>query len=356
MPPFPISEAELVALFMESVTWGIQIVTFTQCVWALFETAKGGPRRVNVTLLTWAIALFVWGTLDISFSVYRNLTAFIYYTGPGGSNEIFNQISDYATVLRSVWNFLAILTADMALIHRCFVIYNRNWLIVVFPSLIWAASLASAAAEIYYSATFDALTNLAGAAKIEDFLNAFIALGVSLNIITTGECPSDFVSTRYLRRPIIAIILYRVGQLQNASARMLAAKAGKHDHIPSSDRMRWSQLSQILVESAVMYTLAGIILLIVNFAGSNAVYPVSDLTLQLAGIQYDMIIIRVCRGVAAEQVHSTVQYPLRDTTYSMRPELPPIEGLTSDIDTKSGRESGVEANEMNLHDYVATQV
>lgn len=41
--------------------------------------------------------------------------------------------------------------------------------------------------------------------------------------------------------------------------------------------MRWSQLSQIFVESAMVYTVAGIILLVVNFVGSNAVYPMSDL-------------------------------------------------------------------------------
>lgn len=102
MSSFPINLAQLVAFFMESVTWGIQIVTFTQCVWALFEAGKneGGRRRVNMTLLTWAVALFVWGTLDISFAAYRNITAFVYYTGPGGSIEIFSQISDYVTVLR----------------------------------------------------------------------------------------------------------------------------------------------------------------------------------------------------------------------------------------------------------------
>lgn len=74
-----------------------------------------------------------------------------------------------------------------------------------------------------------------------------------------------------------AIILYRVAQIQNASARLLAGKTEKLGGAQGSGQLRWSQLSQILVESAVVYTLAGIILLIVNFVGSNAVYPMSDL-------------------------------------------------------------------------------
>lgn len=102
MSSFPINLAQLVAFFMESVAWGIQIITFTQCIWALFEADKsvGGRRNVNVTLLTYAVALFVWGTLDISFAAFRNITAFVYYMGPGGSIEIFSQISNYVTVLR----------------------------------------------------------------------------------------------------------------------------------------------------------------------------------------------------------------------------------------------------------------
>lgn len=45
--------------------------------------------------------------------------------------------------------------------------------------------------------------------------------------------------------------------------------------------MKWSELSRILIESAFLYTLSGVILLIVNFAGSNAVYPVSDIVSRL---------------------------------------------------------------------------
>lgn len=65
-------------------------------------------------------------------------------------------------------------------------LYNQSLLVIAFPSLIWTAALASAAAEIYFNSTFNALTNLAGAAKLENFLDAFIALAVSFNIITTG--------------------------------------------------------------------------------------------------------------------------------------------------------------------------
>ena len=68
-------------------------------------------------------------------------------------------------------------------------------MVIAFPSLIWAAALASAIAEIYFNSTFNILTNLANATKLENFLDAFIALAVSFNIITTGMPPAVHLST-----------------------------------------------------------------------------------------------------------------------------------------------------------------
>lgn len=100
MPKFGIAEAQLVALFMESAAWGVQIVTVTICISTLLGTSRKLKRPLNVPLVAYAIVLFGLGTLDIAFAVYRNIQAFIYYEGEGGAAVIFNQLSDYVTVLR----------------------------------------------------------------------------------------------------------------------------------------------------------------------------------------------------------------------------------------------------------------
>ncbi|KZT66479.1 hypothetical protein DAEQUDRAFT_767946 [Daedalea quercina L-15889] len=292
---FAIDEAELVALFMESAAWGMHFVTAIICIYTLVSTSRASRRPLNIPLLAYAIVLFGLGTLDISFAVRRNLQAFVYYQGEGGATTIFNQISDYVTVLRSVWNFLAVLVADSALIYRCWVIYGRRWAYVVPSMLIWLGGFASACAETYYTSTLDKSTNLAGASKVEAFLNSFIVCGVSLNILTT------------------TLILYRINVIHRASARYFSKNSGG---TTVSNRLQWTELSRILVESAFIYTLSGVVLLIVNFAGSNAVYPTSDINLQIAGIQFDLILIRVGRGIAAEHVEAqtsmqTMQFNLR---------------------------------------------
>lgn len=99
MPKFGIAEAQLVALFMESTAWGVQIVTVTICIDSLWGTSRRLKRPLNIPQVIYAIILFRLGTLDIAFAVHRNIQAFIYYEGEGGAAVVFNQLSDHVTVL-----------------------------------------------------------------------------------------------------------------------------------------------------------------------------------------------------------------------------------------------------------------
>ena len=100
MSSFGIDAAQLVAFFMESVAWGMQCVTVTLCIYTLVSKSRDSKRPVNLSLLAYALVLWGLGTLDIGLAVYRNLQAFVYYSGEGGATAIFGQISDYVTVLR----------------------------------------------------------------------------------------------------------------------------------------------------------------------------------------------------------------------------------------------------------------
>jgi len=46
-----------------------------------------------------AIILFVVGTVDVCFNFYHNLIAFIFFTGPGGANGAFEDLSDWINVI-----------------------------------------------------------------------------------------------------------------------------------------------------------------------------------------------------------------------------------------------------------------
>lgn len=73
------------------------------------------------------------------------------------------------------------------------------------------------------------------------------------------------------------MILYRIHNIHRASARYFYNSSGS---TILGSRLQWPELSRILVESAMIYTLVNIIVLIVNFAHNNAVYPASDIVRQ----------------------------------------------------------------------------
>lgn len=103
---FPIDEAQLVALFMESVAYGVYLVTLGQCLRILLwgsASRDGGlslKRNINWPMLIVALLLATFATLDVAFGLRHVLDAFIYYKGPGGAKAEFANISYWIQVMK----------------------------------------------------------------------------------------------------------------------------------------------------------------------------------------------------------------------------------------------------------------
>ena len=138
--------------------------------------------------------------------------------------------------------------------------------------IIWLAGFACACAEVYYISTSEKSTNLAGAKQAELFLGAFIVCAVILNSYATGMWMRR-LTMRKRYKTVTAIILWRIHIVHRASSRYFSVDSGS---TILAGRLQWSQLSRILIESALMYTLSGIIVLVATFTGSNTIYPMSD--------------------------------------------------------------------------------
>lgn len=99
---FPVDEAQIVALFMEAVAYGIYLVTFGLCVRVLFCGRRGTKRRkrYNWSLIVVAALMFIFATLDVAFGLRHNLDAFVFYRGPGGPITEFQNISYWVNVMK----------------------------------------------------------------------------------------------------------------------------------------------------------------------------------------------------------------------------------------------------------------
>ena len=98
---FPVAEAQIVALFMEAVAYGIYLVTLGLCARALAWGRAGERRaRFNWPLVAVALAMFVFATLDVAFGLRHVLDAFIFYHGSGGPDAEFEDISYWVNVMK----------------------------------------------------------------------------------------------------------------------------------------------------------------------------------------------------------------------------------------------------------------
>lgn len=266
---FTLPAAELVALFMDSVGFGAHIITFAVCASKMLQAQPTGKRRIRWSLLWIAIALFVNGAFDVALHLYSNLQAFVSYTGPGGAVVVFSHPSSWPTVLRTVTTVLAGMISDVAWIYRCWTVWGRKWQAAALPVLIWIAMGICAVFQIYWQATLErdlAQADLLSSAIFQRWVIAFGVLSVALNTVTSS---------------LVIFKLWRV-----------SARSGQVTSFRSAPS-RLSKVIEVVVESALLYTVALIIAVGVDLGNSLMVYGFSALALQLAGVAYDLIILRL---------------------------------------------------------------
>lgn len=102
MAMLPIDEAQLISLVLESITYGVFLVTFGMCFRELLMSRSGTlkQRACNWPLVVVASLMFILETMNIICSIKFNHDAFIRYKGPGGASVIFHKISYTVNVMK----------------------------------------------------------------------------------------------------------------------------------------------------------------------------------------------------------------------------------------------------------------
>jgi len=188
MGSLPIAEAQLVALFMQSVAYGIHMVTFAICMYTWFRYSRSSQTSASRIWLSVAIAFFVIGTCDVSFNLYHNLMAFVLPTASSGANAVFNVASNWVNVMRSVWFYINAALSDAALVYRCWMVYantSHRAIVGIVPLVLWLACMAFAVKIVYILSTAGADTTIPEIPQLQPYLYSFYVTTVVLNLLTT---------------------------------------------------------------------------------------------------------------------------------------------------------------------------
>ncbi|KAH6905140.1 hypothetical protein BKA70DRAFT_1431226 [Coprinopsis sp. MPI-PUGE-AT-0042] len=274
---FPIDAAQIVGVFMEAVFYGangdprIYLVTFVNCLKTLLWIDGGFKplHQLHHKMLVAALLMFVFGSLDVAFHLRHNLDAFVGAPNPQAVLDHFNDTSNWINVMKMAAYVMQTFVGDAILLYRCWIIYNRGWMVVALPALLWLGCTACGAMTIYVEATLDTDGALLNAKNLIPFITSMLSLTLAMNLLTTG------------------LIVHRIWRVQRRLKRR-----STYTNIDSP----LSRVLVVMIESGLMYTASIVILFGLYMAGHNGQYGVSNSVVQIIGITFNLIITSVDRA------------------------------------------------------------
>ncbi|KAJ7846032.1 hypothetical protein B0H14DRAFT_963320 [Mycena olivaceomarginata] len=316
----PLTDAQSYGLFLESIFYGIYLVTCGVCLKTLL-LSRLGDRLKPVRELNWAMLIVVFilfgvATVDAILQFYRNLHTFQIANGPGDAAGDFSDISDPINVVKSATVCIQTTIADMMLVYRCWVVYGRSWLVISLPGLLVLGNTAVTGVVLYLEITLNQHA-LLSVKQIKPFGAAFWALTIVINIITTGAGPTDLFKVLTYGRP--GLIVARMWRI-NRGTQDIIYRPERRGPRPSTTLQH---IMRIIIESGLLYTGTSLITFISYVTNSVAVYVTTDIEIQVIGIAFNLIIIRAALSPKESySITSGSGYPLEFRMSSQSTAVP----------------------------------
>ncbi|KAF7356027.1 Carboxylic ester hydrolase [Mycena venus] len=263
----PLGVAELLGPIFGAMMYGIHIVTFGVALRKLLTTQSGRWKRgseIKWIMVVVSCLLFIIATLDLVMAIITIVQAFVLYTGPGGADHIFTHSAGYQTMTKSFCVGFQSLLGDAILIYRCWFLWNRSWLVITLPLLIWLGNIATVVRFLDLLA--EATQGLIISSAVQPWVQAFWALTISVNVMTTS------------------LIVGRIWMVDRQNK-----KLGIDINRPQTTL---GHAMRNIIESGMIYTVVSIFALVTEILGSNLTYPASHLEIHSVGITFNLIIIR----------------------------------------------------------------
>ncbi|KDR69730.1 hypothetical protein GALMADRAFT_906760 [Galerina marginata CBS 339.88] len=228
-------------------------------------------------MLSAALLMLLFASMDVAFHLRHNLEAFVYFNHGGDPVEDFERTANWINVMKMGCYVAQTFVGDSILLFRCWIVYDRSWLVVSLPIVLWLGTSACGAITIYAEATLNTSsgkTKMLNSSTLLPFITSMLCLTLATNFITT--------------------FVHRIWKIRNSIKRHSAII------LPSPSSSRLTNVLVVLIESGLMYTFSIIILFGVYMASNNAQYGVSNAVVQIIGITFNLIIISVDRGDATQ--------------------------------------------------------
>ncbi|KAA1478698.1 hypothetical protein DENSPDRAFT_694893 [Dentipellis sp. KUC8613] len=133
---FPVDQTALVALFVESITYGICVVMSVATL-MIFLRINASGKLIHPRLLSVLVLMLVIATAHIVLSFIRVFAGFIHH----GDNitAYFQSVGNPLVVSKDCFLLIQIGLGDSVNIWRCFIVFGRKWWVIAFPLVLLVA-------------------------------------------------------------------------------------------------------------------------------------------------------------------------------------------------------------------------
>ncbi|KAL1949043.1 hypothetical protein VTO73DRAFT_10849 [Trametes versicolor] len=258
--------AALVGFASEAVLWGIYSVLFTASLVLLIRRVP--TRGLNTPILVLGCVLFASCTSHFALEFYHFVTTLRDTGAKGYANETPQLVG--ADILISLSDLLG----DFVLLYRCWIIWGRNYWVILLPFFTAVAGFSCIMELVHIVVTFDPNAPVAPAALVPLGLAGY-ALPLATNVLTTML--------------IVARLWHTAHAADERCRGRLAGTARAAQHAVA-----------IIVESGMLYLAAQLVLVVLFALGHPAQAVVAVMAVQFYGIAPTLIVIRVALGISSD--------------------------------------------------------
>ncbi|KAF4623217.1 hypothetical protein D9613_001292 [Agrocybe pediades] len=286
MSDVPVTEAHLLGLFFASILYGLHLTTYGFCSASRFFSSTRPGK--NWPMFAVSTLLLVNGSFDLFVHFHQIIRAFVFSDAVGGPVAVYNNISNWENVAKSLSVILQTMIGDAMLvcynsftpttiavpslintssqIYRCWIVYGKSWRAVFVSVVLWLGCIAATICHIVAEVTLH-----------------------SKALITSRETRPSAVAFWGLKIRI-ALLIRRIWKVE----RMNQVNIISNDYTTRS-RNVLRKVMLIMIESGFLYSSSSFMNFITLLCKSNAIYVTTGIETHMAAISFNLVLIRVSR-------------------------------------------------------------
>ncbi|KIJ62366.1 hypothetical protein HYDPIDRAFT_176509 [Hydnomerulius pinastri MD-312] len=320
-----LDSAAIMSTVLEGIFYGFSLLMFGGTLWSL------GYRRatsdINRPIAGIATLLLILSTIHMVVDIIRIEEGLVLYrdTFPGGPPAFFADVAQETFVFKNAVYSLQTLLGDGVVIYRCYVVW-QSVLIIIVPMMLWCGVAASAVGSVY--SVSQATTNSGDIFFKEtgQWITAFYASTLATNLLSSG------------------LLAYRIWMIDRRISGM------------RSSRSKTMPVLRVLMDAAILYSVALFTALMCFVSSNNGQYVVLDMITPIISIAFYMVLIRVAVAKTSHSQPSgsaysttlrsgTIPTPQSSQQYPLQPVQVHISQLTeSERSTHSEYNKGDDFN------------